>query len=208
MTVTVLEERPPLIECFSDSIEDRAASIKEGHYVGKDVVFFKVTPVGGKLEVILEAEAHLKTLRRAGDKFLPMYEAAYAAYKDGAAPPVNGTALKDWPQISPAELKTLLSCNIRSIEDLATVPEEALNRIGMGARALQNKAIAWLNAAAGPGKAAEEIAALKAEMGNVSAEMKRIQQENLELRAKLEAHQPRENMSRRGGRKSQDEEAA
>jgi hypothetical protein len=196
-----MEERPPFVECFLHSIEDREASIREGHYVGKDVVFFRVIPAGGKLEVELDAESHLRTLRKRSDKHLAYYEAAYKAYKEGEEPPVSGTPIRSWPQLDPSMVKTLISLNVRTVEDLATLPDEGLNRIGMHARKLQAQALAWLEAANSAGKIAERLAALEARDKDRDAEMKRVMSENAELRAQLEAKEgPRQNARSRGAR--------
>jgi predicted RecB family nuclease len=47
-------------------------------------------------------------------------------------------------QEPPAQIKTLLDINVRTVEELAAANEETLNRVGMGGRALKQKAIIWL----------------------------------------------------------------
>ena len=203
-----MEDRPPYIECFIDAVEDREATIREGHYVGKDVVFFRVIPAGGKLEVVQNAEEHLRNLRKRGDKMFPAYEGVFKAFQEGSEPPANGTPVKDWPAISPAEVKLLLSINVRSVEDLATLPEEGMQRLGMGARALQRKALTWLESANSTGKTAERLAALEARAADQADEMKRKDDEIAELRAKLEAKEgPREKLSARGSRAAKEDAA-
>lgn len=205
MSVALMEERPPYAECFLMTVEDRTATIEQGHYVGKDVAFFRITPAGGKLEVEKHAEEYLRDLKKKSSKHLAYFEAVYKAFKEGEEVPLSGTPIRSWPQLDPSMVKTLLSCNVRTVEDLATLPDEGLNRIGMGARALQQKAMAWLEAANGAGKVAERLAALEAKDKDRDAEMRRVMQENTALRAQLEAKEgPRESVRGRGRR----EEAA
>lgn len=186
-TVALMEERPPYAECFLMPVEDRAASIDQGHFVGRDVIFFRITPAGGKLEVEKHAEEYLRDLRKKGSKHLGYFEAVFKAFKEGEEVPVSGTPIRSWPQLDPSMAKTLLSLNIRTVEDLATLPDEGLNRIGMHARKLQQQAVAWLEVASGAGRVAERLAALETQAKDRDAEMARILSENAELRAKLES---------------------
>ncbi len=48
---------------------------------------------------------------------------------------VEGTPISGWNQITPAQQKQVMNAQILSVEELAKAPEEALNEIGMGARA-------------------------------------------------------------------------
>ena len=105
----------------------------------------------------------------------------YEAWKDGQEEPVNGTPIEAWPGISKGQLAQLRLLNIRSVEDLASVNDAALDRIGMGARALREKAATWLKTQA------DGTAALAARLTALE-DAARIKDERIaELEARLAA---------------------
>jgi len=162
MSVVKLEDRPPFVEFYENPIEDRAASIAAGHYVGRDVTYVKVTPMGGNLVHEDVAEDWLKRKESVRDPFAHHFKELFRAYKDGIKLPENGIPIKTWPVLSPAQVKLCISLHILTVEDLAALGEEGLRRLGIGAQAMKQKAIEYINAANGTGKITEEIAALKA----------------------------------------------
>jgi hypothetical protein len=93
----------------------------------------------------------------------PFATAAYEAWKDGREAPVNGIDLKNWPGVTPAQLKMCQGCNIRTVEDLAESNADSIRKMGMGGVALKDKAISYLKSA-GLNKNSEEVSALKVEM--------------------------------------------
>ena len=154
-----MKERPVYIRFEYRQVEDRAASIAEGHYVGRDVPFVLVTPPGGNLVHEDVAEDWLK--KKQGDQFHEHYVKCFKAWKEGEAEPESGTSIRSWSVASPANVAACFSANIKTVEDLATAPAQAIQRIGMGGVALQQKAQAWLQSAQDRGKTAEEVATLK-----------------------------------------------
>lgn len=180
------ESRPAYVQFETREEEDREASIEAGHYVPRDRHYAVVTPPGGNLTIEKPADKFLREKRKAGDPNVRHYEQAYEAWKEGQEEPLDGTPIKSWPAASPAQIKACLNANIKTVEDLATAPEEALKRIGMGARHLQQKAEAWLKSASEHGKVAEEIASLKRDLQDTQEQMKALRQENERLRAETE----------------------
>ncbi len=168
--------------------EDREASIKAGHPVFKDVEFAIITMPGGQLVVdkIID-DALLSEWKNGSNRKPPSPFAltAYQAWKSGLEIPVNGMDLKNWPGITPAQIKMCHGTNIRTVEDLATANEEAKRRMGMGALALINKAKAYLENAES-NKSSEAISSLQVEMEAMKAEIARLKDENGTLRSELE----------------------
>lgn len=163
------EARPPYVIFETRPIEDREQSVATGRYVAKDVIFAIVTPAGTKDRLEKLAEDWLRDLEEAvrQDRFpapwFDAYKQRYEAFLRNEEIPEEGTPIREWAAVSPAQAKNILGANIRTVEDLAQANEEALLRIGMGARALKDKAQAWLDVAEKRGKPAEELAALRAE---------------------------------------------
>lgn len=188
----VMKERPPYVSFEVQAVEDRQASIEQGHYVAKDVVYAIVTPAGSKDRIPRVASEWLTMLaeqvqqQRFPGEWLNAYREAYKAFCEGREAPLNGTPVRDWPSISPAQLQQLLNFSVRTVEDLAVANEETLSRLGMGGRALKQKAIEWLDASKGIGAQAEMITAIKLENAQLKETVNAQAAAIAELRAKVE----------------------
>jgi FtsZ-binding cell division protein ZapB len=147
--------------------EDREASIKSGHPVFRDVEIAILTMPGGNL--VLDKLVNDELLREwkvgvPGRKPpSPFAMSAYEAWKDGREAPVNGIDLKNWPGVTPAQLKMCQGISVRTVENLAEANADTIRKLGMGGVALKDKAAAYL-LSAGKNKASEEVSALKVEM--------------------------------------------
>jgi hypothetical protein len=182
--------RPPHIDFYEGIFEDRAKSLEAGHFVARSVDMVRIRQAGSKDSVEKDAESWLKTLHQ-NPNMLPdwvvQFKAMYAQYKEGLEPVANGTHIRDWGSISQAQQKTLLASGVRTVEDLALANEPLLQRVGMDARALQNKAKAWLDAAKGTGKTAAELDELRTRTKQQDEAIAELRQLVAELRAKVPA---------------------
>ena len=146
--------------------EDRSATMAEGHPVFHDVEFAIITMPGGNLVVDKPVnDALLDEWKRGNSRkpASPFALNAYDAWKEGREAPVNGIDLKNWPGVTPSQLKMCQGCNIRTVEDLAGANADAIRKLGMGSVALKDKAIAYMRSA-GTNKNSEEVSALRVEM--------------------------------------------
>lgn len=174
MSVQMLEERPPYVMFDTVSVEDREATIAAGHYVGKDVDMAFITPQGSKDRIERVVSEWFQKLaddlasERVPKLWVESYKAAYASYKEGREGPANGTSIRDWPGLSPTIVRSLQSLHLLAIEDVATMNEEAIARVGMGARALKQRAIDYLAASNDVGKVAEEVSSLRAQLADAA----------------------------------------
>lgn len=179
--------RPPHVDFYEDQLEDREASLAAGHYVGKPVNMVRVRQAGSKDSIERVADDWVDSLPR-NPSVLPQwvvhFNAMYDQFKRGLDPVADGTHIKMWPAVSPAESKTLLSAGVRTVEDLALANEPMLLRIGMGARALQQKAVAWLDSAKTTGKAAAELDELRVKVAQLIASDEEKNKQIAELRLK------------------------
>lgn len=161
------QSRPPYVIFETRPVEDREASIAAGHFVTKDVHFAVITPQGSKDRFEQQVDEWFNMLAgavrqgRFDQAWLTAFREAYAAYKKGEEAPLTGKSIREWPAVSPAQVRTLIDCNLRTVEDVAEMSEEAIGHLGLGGRALKDKAKAWLATAQGTGKVAEELAALR-----------------------------------------------
>lgn len=175
--------RPPYVTFEQRSVVDVDASAEAGRTVYKNVDYAIITPVGGKDTVERDVEGWLEYTRRQVEnnrlpgEWLGHYKAIYQAWKEGQDAPVNGLSVKMWPVATAADVSNLISANILTVEDLAAANEAALNRLGMGARALKQKAEAYL-ASADKGKLAESQAKLVAELEAAKLRIEALEREN------------------------------
>lgn len=72
----------------------------------------------------------------------------YAAFKQGLEAPLDGTPLIEWPLISRSQAEELAAINVKTLEQLIAMPDNAKQRV-MGAVALAHKAEDWLKRADG-----------------------------------------------------------
>lgn len=186
------EAKPPYVVFENRPIEDRAASIAAGHYVGKDVTYAIITPQGSKDRIEKLADEWLKDLETAvrEDRFpaqwLQSYRSIYADWKAGREIPTEGTPILTWPAVSRSQADACLNMNIRTVEDLANANEAALTGIGMGARALKERANAWLQSANETGKVAAELEQLRTENAQQKVTIETLTKDKAQLEAKVQ----------------------
>ena len=191
--VQQLEERPPFVRFEVRAEEDRQASLEAGHYVGRDVHYALITPMGSKDCIERKADEWFDKLKqdvaegRCPREWLAAFKEIYKEWCEGREAPVNGTPITDWPPVSPSQVKTLLSLHVRTVEDLAAANEEVLSRIGMGGRALKQRAVDWLTSASSTGVASGEITALKAQNENLQARNMQLEAQLKELAIKVDS---------------------
>ena len=173
------KEMPAYVRFETRAIEDIAASKAHGRYVAKDIDFVLITPPYSKDELIKETSVWLNDLdehvrnMRMPEEWAEKYKRMYTAWKNGQEIPLDGTAIKGWPVISPAQQETLIRMQVMTVEMLAGMNDEGCRRYGMGALDLKQKATAWLSQAHDKGPLTMENAALRQQIavlhGSVTA---------------------------------------
>jgi hypothetical protein len=157
------------VEFYVEAIEDQEESVKEGRPIFRDVEMTSIRILGdNKTHVVRPVD--LK-----GSQTVPpdnvRWPHQWAAFKNKQIVPQVGTPITEWGPISKSQAMSLKILNIHTVESLAQVSDTNLGNIGMGARDLRDKAIAYLNQA-------------KDGSGLV-----KLQEENKDLRTKIEALQ-------------------
>jgi hypothetical protein len=189
MEIGVMKARPPHIRFVKRAVEDRNASLEAGHMVHRDQDYVILTPQGSRDSVekpVADWLANCVTQvreERMPAEWAEKFHASYDHWKRGEELPVDGTALANWPAITPGELQSCKNIHILTVEDLSVANDEAIRRLGMGGLELKKRAKTYLEAAAGPGKIVAANEALKAQLK--ASEQRR---ESLEVRVtQLEA---------------------
>lgn len=189
--VALMPQRPPYVEFETRAEEDRNATIEKGHHVAKDVDYAIIRAIGAKDAVEKPAVDWLKHLEHLvligmwPREWVDFFKKQYAEWRAGHEVQPNGTHVKNWAGISPAEKDMLIAARILTVEDVANANEEALNRIGMGARRLKERAQAWLDMAKNQG-AAEELAMLRDKTVNQEQKIDELNRKLETLVARIE----------------------
>lgn len=196
MQPAIMEARPPFVQFETRSEENRQASVEAGNVVFRDVDYAIITPQGSKDRVERVASEWFQNLEsqvrqeRFPREWLLKFKDFYRAWKEEGEIPLEGTALKNWPMLTPAQVKTLTSLHIRTVEELATANEESIARMGMGGRALKDKAVAWVGAkGSAAGKQAEELVDLRMKLQQAEGQNKFLQDAVSQLQAQVQALQ-------------------
>lgn len=131
----------------------------------------------------MSTQEKVERLRKTNPVVWPLLERHYEHWKKGQDMPTEGTPLEAWPGIAPGQIARLRDMHIRTVEDLATVTDSALDNIGMGARALQRQAQAFVNnidasaTAARQAKLEAENETLKAQLAELAEVVKAMKAE-------------------------------
>lgn len=187
MAATELNERadrPAYVRFERRPMEDKPATLASGTgtVIYKNVDFAKITPPYSKDVIEVKVAQWLLNMKldvhneRMPKEWMERYEAAYKAWLNGQELPLNGTPIRGWGVISPAQQETLIRMTILTVEDLGGVNDEGIRRIGMGGTELKNKAQAWLSQHKDKGPLTLENAALKTEVANLTAQLAQLTQ--------------------------------
>lgn len=186
------KERPAYVRFERRPIEDRNASALQGRYIANDVDFALVTPPYSRDVFEQKAVDWLAEMQRQvgfgrlPEEWYDKYVEQFEKWKKGEEIPLNGSAIKGWGVISPAQQEMLVKIGVLTVEDLALVNDEGCRRIGMGGGELRDKAKAWLSQLSDKGPLTQENAALKAENSALKKDILSLRGKVEELSARLE----------------------
>lgn len=192
--VALMPQRPPYVEFEERAVEDRNATIKEGKLVMRSVNYAIIRPIGGKDAIEKEAEPWLDHLDKQAEQgmwprdWAVFFRDQYKRWREGQEVGPTGTHVRNWAAISRAQAEMLTAARLLTVEDLAQANEEALQRVGIGARELQARARAWLEVAAKNGSA-EELNALRVKTDDQDRRIEELLDANKRLAAQVEALQ-------------------
>lgn len=113
----------------------------------------------------------------------------YEAWKKGHTVPDGSTSLDVVPFITKRMAQQLRMLYLMSVEDLAGCTDAGLDRIGMGARELREKARAYVKIKNGDGKTAGQMAEQNKKIEDLQAQVQQLIKDNAELGSKLPKRQ-------------------
>lgn len=187
------EDRPAYVRFERRAVDDKAATLAAGHYVSKDEDYVLVTPPYSKDCIEKKISTWFKQVEdnvkngRVPQRHLDLWRDSFTRWKNGQEEPLNGTSVKDWNALSPAQCKNLISAGCKTIEDLAAANDEALRRIGIGAVDLKNRANAWLQAAKDHGPITMQVTSLQKENEQLKGSLESLQEQVTLLTRQLDS---------------------
>ena len=144
-----------------EPVEQVAASIEAGRPIFKEVEHIRI---------IIPGDKHTEIFRKATDADRKMYADEYSRFKRNEAEQTYGTPLREWNAVSRSVAKELEYFNVSTVEQLAGLSDQAVQKIGMGGAELVRKAKVFLESSASEGyaqKLSKENADLKERLANL-----------------------------------------
>ena len=187
------EERPAYVQFERVAKEDKVATLAAGRSISVDVDYALITPPYSRDCVRMTIKRWKETNQyearqgRLPDKWVKQWDDAYEAWKNGEEIPLDGTPIKEWSAISPAQIKNLIAIGILTVEDLAQANDQGISRIGMGAQELKRKAQNWLSAANDGGKIALKITQLETDKERDALTIESLTEKVKQLASQVEA---------------------
>ena len=185
------KEMAPFVRFERKPIEDKAESERQGRYVAKDVDFALITAPYSKDVFKQKAKDWFATIKndvqngRFPQEWYEKFEKQYQAFQNGQELPPEGTPIRGWGVISPAQQEELIRMNILTVEVLSNINDEGIKRIGMGAVELKTKAKAWLSQLNDKGPLTLKVAATEKENAILKASVETLQKQVQALMAAL-----------------------
>lgn len=134
-------------EGFGKTIDPCRALFYEEAVQSGEVDGRKTYKMVERVKVIMPGNGTTIPVFNVTDEHRERWPEAYDAFKKGIEPDLNGTPLEEWAILNKAQVLELKSMLIRTIEDVASLPDTAVQRIGRGGYALRERALAYLNEA-------------------------------------------------------------
>jgi hypothetical protein len=199
MQPTMMQERPPYVEFKRSTAERRYPVLDEegkphpqaGQLYYVDVDLVKITQIGGKDTVEKVVDDWLENCKvnvqaqRMPREWLMHYELTYEKFKLGQEVPIQGTPIRNWPLLTPAQVENCTSRGIRAVEDLAAANEQTLNALGMGSRALKQQAVDYLAMQKDSAPLVEQLNALRVQVEALGTRCQTLAAENQQMGSEL-----------------------
>lgn len=111
------------------------------------------------------------------------FKRQYEAWKKGQRMTPDGTPLSAVPWMTPAQVRQFSIYEIYTLEELSSVPDGALDNMGMGARKFRQMAIDWIDAM----KGGDSFKRLTAQANEQQGEIASLKNQLEQLTAQLDA---------------------
>ncbi len=199
MSVTMLEDKMPVVRFGKIAQEDRNATIQAGRLITVDVDMVYVKQIGERDETECNAKEWLekqraKTYGMNGteptlpESWFERYEKCYTNYLKGFQNQPDGYPVREWAILTPSQVTNMHSMETFTVEQVAGWTETAVARFGFGGRELKNKAQLWLQSG---DQKAEQINALQIENSTLKTQLEKLMEDVQLLKNANEEDKPR-----------------
>ena len=106
---------------YRRAIKDEFKSTKEGRAIYFDADYVRI-------EIPGESKLRLDRAVDEGDK--RRWPKSWEAYQKGLEQPLNGTPIDEWAILSPGQIETFKAAGVRTIEDVANLPDSGCGLLG------------------------------------------------------------------------------
>lgn len=147
---------------FSDGVQNAAKSIEAGRPIYDVVDYVEINVPGSKDTVIKDMAVEKR------------FQEQYAMWKKTQEQPLDGTPLTMVPFLNIAQIKEYQALNVNTLEQLAELGDQAVQKLGPGTHDARKKAKAYMDAAkdsAVTQKAVAENESLKREIARLQSQM-------------------------------------
>lgn len=155
------------VEFFTKAVEHPAKTREAGRPIFNDMEYVRISfPGDSKRELVAPAsEMHYVSHAKQQMTYAERFAGSYAAFKDSNTEYVSGTPIDELTALTASKKAELKAMKIRTVEQLAGLPDVTIKKIGMGAREMVEQAQAFLAAASGTA----EIAELRRQLAELQA---------------------------------------
>ncbi|MEM9969520.1 MAG: hypothetical protein AAF762_00255 [Pseudomonadota bacterium] len=168
------DDTPSLhVEFFTEAVESPAKSKEAGRKIFEPEERIRIKWVGDRNRELV-APAHQKSRwdseRQAYLTYAERFARHYEAFKVDQEPLEDGTPLSVVPWVGVAQVAELKAMNVRTVENLAALPDRALPKLGPGYRTLREEAQKFLDASASTASTralTDQIAELQAQIAKL-----------------------------------------
>lgn len=181
------DDRGLFVTFYNEAVEVPYQSEQAGHPVFKDVPYIHIMFPGNSTTQVR------RPVKLKGDESTPSdaqrWPMQWQAFQSQSEQVHSGIPVTEWPPLTKSQALGLKALQIHTVEQLANVPDNGLT--WLGAREMQQKALAWLKTADG----GAEVLRLTKENENLRSDVETLKAQFAELAA---ANKPK-------GRKSAEE---
>jgi hypothetical protein len=168
------------ITFYIDTIEDPAATAREGVPKFKDVEMVKIMFAGDRNSVLVAPASDTSFCPELREQiaYREQFPRHYAAFKEQRELHADGTPIDQLPGITGSRVAEFKAQKVFTVEALAAIDGTALGKLGMGAREWKMKAQSWLDKAregAIDSKLAAQNEALQAQLAAMAETIKALQ---------------------------------
>src|ERR1700744_6632475 len=120
---------------FVDQVQDMVASEQQGRPIYRDEE---------RVEIIMPGNAQTRFVARVTTEHTGRWPKESQAFKEGIEISPDGTPLEEWPILKRSQVLELKALGFKRVEQVRDMSDHAIQRVGMGARALKERALIFL----------------------------------------------------------------